>query len=416
MIPTRILVFALLALVVLILRLLFRIGSGREIVAVRRRSHLAPGEAWDNLLQAWRKTGLTFRPADIAEGADGFRTVTLKAGGVIVVQSLAPAPTEHSIVFRVVSVDGEDYLPDIGHFEHWRVEPEGNGARITVETRFRASLPETIRTLWGLWRQAGIVAAPRSDASIPDRPGNDNAAPTQPSSPRHPKPAAPEPAGYGREAIMSLLAFGYLLTQYRWESAVVLALVILWHEYGHLLAYQLTGRRGNRLMLVPFFGGVAVAGAPHRSEFERAFCALMGPGICAPLTLAAFGLWYYDMAPDYDLWLRAFFYFSAVLNLLNLLPIYPLDGGQAIESFLRSWFPRSVRVHLTGLAVAGIAVLVGLGYTQMAIFVGLFSFLGLRGLPAHSPLPPMSGGQAATMAVFYALILAAHGSVFYYIS
>ena len=215
---------------------------------------------------------------------------------------------------------------------------------------------------------------------------------------------------------MSLLAFAYLLTQFSWQNAVVLALVILWHEYGHLLAYQLTGRTGNRLMLVPFFGGIAVAGAQHRNEFERAFCALMGPGICAPLTLGAFALWYYNVAPAYSLWFWAFFYFSSVVNLLNLLPIYPLDGGQAMEGFLRSYLPGSITVHLSGFAVASLILLVGMRYYEMAVFVGLFSFLGLRSLPMRSSLPAMSGFQALAMAIFYVLIVVAHGVVFYYIS
>lgn len=409
MFSLKILLIALLVTIALSLQMLRRIGSGREIVTVRRQSNLSPEATWANLVHAWQQTGLTFRAATIVEGEDGLRTIRPTGGGEMVIQSLAP-PTDHSIVLRVVSVDGEDYLPDVGHFEHWRVEPVGNGATVIVETRFRASLIGTIQTLWGLWKQAGLVASPDIATARRDLSGQGGRADAARRA------AAPEPAGYGREAIMSLLAFGYLLTQYRWQNAVVLALVILWHEYGHLLAYQLTGRRGNRLMLVPFFGGVAVAGAPHRNEFQRAFCALMGPGICAPLTLGAFGLWYYDMLPGYDPWLRAFFYFSSVLNLLNLLPIYPLDGGQAMESFLRSYFPRSINVHLTGLSVAGVVALAGLGYHQMALFVGLFSLFGLRSLPAHSPLPPMSDGQAAAMAVFYALIVAAHGWVFYYIS
>lgn len=224
------------------------------------------------------------------------------------------------------------------------------------------------------------------------------------------------PAGYGHEALMSLLAFAYLLTQFSWQNAIVLAGVILWHEYGHLLAYQLTGRTGNRMMLVPFFGGIAVAGAPHRNEFERAFCALMGPGICAPLSVGAYALWYYDILPQYDLWLWSIFYFSALINLLNLLPIYPLDGGQAAESFLRSFLPGQIATHLSGLAVVGILVLVGFKYYQMALFVGFFAFMGLRTLPLRSMLPAMSSGQAIAMAIFYALIAGAHGAVFYLIA
>lgn len=421
MISTKVILHAaLILLAVLCLGMLRRIGSGHDIVAVRRRSVLDPDTVWDNLRDAWRETGLTFQPARIEE-RDGLRIVRQATSPQeIVIEPLAP-PAGRSIVFRVVAIGGEDYLPGVAHFEHWRVEPEETGSRVIVETRFKATLVGTIRTLWGLWKQAGIVASPRNREAA----GHSRAANPAPSlknptarngNMRNLRPATTSPARYGREAVMSLLAFAYLLTQFSWQHAVVLAAVILWHEYGHLLAYQLTGRTGNRMMLVPFFGGIAVAGAPHRNEFERAFCALMGPGICAPLTLGAFALWYYDVAPQYDIWFWGFFYFSSILNLLNLLPIYPLDGGQAAESFLRSFMPGAIGVHLSGLAVAGIVLLVGLRYYEMAVFVGLFSFLGLRGLPPHSPLPAMSGGQAFAMAIFYGLIAAVHGSVFYYLS
>lgn len=415
MISSKFLLHAVLFVVVaLCLQMLRRIGGGREIVRVSRRSVLDTAAAWDNLDHAWRETGLTFQPAVIVDAEDGSRIVRQTAGGEIVLQPLTP-PTEHSVVFQLLAVDGSDYLPGVEHFEHWRVEPAGTGSRVIVETRFRATVSGSVRTLWGMWKHAGIVASPRMHTAIDGQPADTTARQTAAEKTRARKPA-PTPAGYGREAIMSLLAFAYLLTQFSWQNAVVLAAVILWHEYGHLLAYQLTGRTGNRMMLVPFFGGIAVAGAPHRNEFERAFCALMGPGICAPLSLGAFALWYYDIAPQYDPWFWSFFYFSALLNLLNLLPIYPLDGGQAAESFLRSFLPGSILVHLSGLAVAGVVVLVGLNFYQMALFVGVFSFLGLRTLPSHSPLPAMSGGQAIAMAAFYALIVAAHGVVFYNLS
>lgn len=414
MISSKFLLHALLFLVaVLCLQMLRRIGGGREIVRVSRRSSLDADAVWKNLDHAWRKTGLTFRQSDITENGDGTRLVRHGPDEAITILPLE-APSEHSIVFRVLATNGKEYLPGTDHFEHWRVEPEGQGSRVIVETRFRSTISGSIKMLWGLWKQAGIVASRQTYAAITAR--IPDAAPRPDPSTKGPVPRpsrANSPAGYGREAIMSLLAFAYLLTQFSWQNAVVLAAVILWHEYGHLLAYQLTGRTGNRMMLVPFFGGIAVAGAPHRNEFERAFCALMGPGICAPLSLGAFALWYYDIAPQYDNWLWSIFYFSALLNLLNLLPIYPLDGGQASESFLRSFLPGSILVHLSGLALIGVVVLVGFDFYQMAVVAGLFSFMGLRTLPSHSPLPAMSGGQAVAMALFYALIAAAHGFVFY---
>lgn len=406
---------ALFVLAALCLQLLRRIASGREIVRVSRRSSLDVGATWQNLQHAWQATGLTFRQAEIIEQANGTRLVRHGPDDEIVILPL-DGPTAHSIVFRVLAINGRDYLPETDHFEHWRIEPDGRGSRVIVETRFRSTLSGALRMLWGLWKQAGIIASPQTHAAISTRAAGTPSRPdpsTKGPVPRR-RPNA-SPAGYGREAMMSLLAFAYLLTQFSWQDAVVLAGVILWHEYGHLLAYQLTGRTGNRMMLVPFFGGLAVAGAPHRNEVERAFCALMGPGICAPLTLGAFALYYYDLAPQYDAWLQSIFFFSALLNLLNLLPIYPLDGGQAAESFLRSYLPGQIGIHLSGLTVVGILVLVGFEYYQMALFVGLFAFFGLRNLPLHSTLPAMSNLQATAMAIFYALITAAHGAVFYVI-
>jgi Zn-dependent protease len=412
---------ALFVLALLCLQMLLRAGSGREIVRISRRSEASVETSWKNLLQAWEKTGLTFTPSDIQDSEeDGTRTAVRRDrpdAGAIVFRPLPP-PTDHSIIFSAVSVSGAPY-PE-GHFEHWRVEPDGTGSRIVVETRLRTNLRGTVRILSALWKQAGLVASPQAAERIAAMDAQPAAAP---NAGRNGKAGATAPQRtattrlpgyYGREAALSLIAFAYLLTQYAWQSAVVLAAVILWHEFGHVVAYRLTGKTGNRLMLVPFFGGVAVAGAPHKSEFEKAFCALMGPGICAPLSLGSFALWYYDVAPDYDPWFWHVMFFSSVLNLLNLLPIYPLDGGQAAESFLRSFLPSSLAVHLSGLAVAGLVVLVGYGYYQMALFVGIFSLIGLRNLPSRSHLPPMSGWQAMAMALFYALIAAAHASVFYY--
>ena len=414
---TNVLLPTLLILVALLcLRMLREIGGGQRIIRVSRRSPLDVEKAWRNLRAAWQATALTFQPAKIAEQADGLRIVRTR-DGEIAIEPLDP-PADHSVIFRVRTVDGAAYLPGTDHFEHWRIESDGAGSKIVIETRFKATLGGTVSMLLGLWRQAGAVAAPMmtgTTGSHAGRTGPFAPAAASPQASRRTPPAGAS-AGYGREAIMSLLAFAYLLTQFSWQNAVMLAAVILWHEYGHLLAYRLTGRTGNRMMLVPFFGGIAVAGAPHRNEFERAFCALMGPGICAPLTLGAFALWYYDIAPEYDAWFWGLFYFSSIVNLLNLLPIFPLDGGQAAESFLRSFLPGSIAVHLSGLAVAGIILLVGMRYYEMAVFVGVFAFLGLRGLPQRSRLPAMSGRQAAAMALFYAAIAAAHGSVFYSIS
>jgi Zn-dependent protease len=243
---------------------------------------------------------------------------------------------------------------------------------------------------------------------------DDHGTNAHPNGPR-PPPRRPSGGNFKRDAAMSLIAFAILLLQFSWQSAVVLAAVILWHEYGHLLSYQLTGRRGNSMMLVPFLGGVAVAGAPHKNEFERAFCALAGPGICAPVTAAAFGLWSWTDSPIISDWAWRTLYFSAVLNLLNLLPIYPLDGGHAAESFLRTYRPDNVPTLMTALSIAGIVAIGYAGYYQACVILGLFALIALRSLNARSRLPRLTGHETVLIAAGYAVVAAVHALGFYVI-
>jgi Zn-dependent protease len=416
---------AILLVVLACIHLLRKAGGGKQIVTITRNSPSDVETTWRHLHFAWQQNGLTFKPShfiDIDEPEK--RYLVTQSSGVVdeLLLRRLPPPGDRSIVFSVMRRNSVDNPDGERHFEHWSVEARGSGSRIVVQTRFISGPWQALSKLLGLWRQAGILTSPTAETRLASIATLDHVPvaagrPSRAGQPGAKRRAAPlDLSSYGREAAISLFAFAYLLIQYTWQSAVVLALVILWHEYGHLLAYRLTGRTGNRLMLVPFFGGVAVAGAPHKSEFEKAFCALMGPAICAPLTIGAFIVWYYTDDADIEFWAWKFMTFSAALNLLNLLPIYPLDGGHTAESFLRSFLPGSILVHLSGLSVAGLVVLAGLGYYQMMVFIGIFCLMSIRTLPPHSPLPAMSRGQAVMMATFYAIVVAAHGAVFYYIS
>jgi Zn-dependent protease len=415
-------------ILLLCISMLVKAGSGRHILTISRRSASDPETAWNALQAAWQENGLSFKPSQFrASDHEDTRFLVTSFKGMVdeITLKCLPEPAPRSVVFSVVHENGNDHPAGEGHFEHWSIHPDGAGSKIVVQTRFQKGLANTVATLHRLWRNAGMLATakterPQTSADVSDSDSSKTVgtrrATSRKTGSRRFRMSSELPAQYGREAAMSLFAFAYMLTQYSWQSAVVLALVILWHEYGHLLAYQLTGKTGNRLMLVPFFGGIAVAGSPLRSELEKAFCAIMGPAICAPVTIASFAIWYYTESEVVAFWAWKTLYFSSVLNLLNLLPIYPLDGGHTAEAFLRSFFPKSILVHLSGLSVVGLLALLGLGYTQMAVFMGIFCFLGLRSLRPHSPLPALSGPQAVAMALFYAVTVAAHGSVFYFIS
>jgi Zn-dependent protease len=422
--PLELILAGFLALLTIaILLSLAKVGGGKHIITIRRKAGFDTEQGWQLLQEAWQRNAFSFKPSRFLETEDQDVRILVNAiNGKASEHILRRLPTEQpmTIAYQIRRDDKCVWPAGDTHFEEWSVVGNGDAAQIIVRTRFRKGLLDTARTLLALWRHAGILVAANAHEQLVALDTLDHI-PARSRDPYRPsyayaRTSSSARGNYGREAVLSLVAFAYLLTQYSFQSAVALAAVILWHEFGHLVAYRLTGKTGNRLMLVPFFGGLAVAGAPHKSEFEKAFCALMGPGICAPLTLGCYAIWYYTDNDIYSAWAWQVLYFSSALNLLNLLPIYPLDGGQAAETYLRSFFPTNVFNLLVGLSLAGFMVLAYFQDYRLLLFVAIFALIGLKNLPSHSPLKKMTGGQTAMVTLLYAAIAAAHGWVFYAIS
>src|SRR5262245_6425218 len=162
------------------------------------------------------------------------------------------------------------------------------------------------------------------------------------------------------------------------EYVGLFAIVTL-HEFGHALACRSVGGRANQILLWPF-GGIAFVDPPTRPG-ATLWSIAAGPlvnvallPILASLTL----LVPYSLLPDVHVLLRSLTLINIGLLAFNLLPVYPLDGGQILGSVL--WFiigrARSIVVTaLIGFAgVAGIAILafrsssVWLGF--IALYIG----------------------------------------------
>jgi Zn-dependent protease len=147
---------------------------------------------------------------------------------------------------------------------------------------------------------------------------------------------------------------------------VALFLIVLLHEFGHAFACRSVGGRADRIMLWPL-GGVAYVDPPQRPGAQL-WSLAAGPLVNVALLpilggayFAALSLGWEQTNPD--LYLLAYWVFWIDLGLLifNMLPIYPLDGGQILRSLL--WFlmgkARSLQVA-TIIGFVGAAGLVGL--------------------------------------------------------
>ena len=111
-----------------------------------------------------------------------------------------------------------------------------------------------------------------------------------------------------------VLGLMVLLFPVRFLAGVLLAAVI--HELGHLTAIRLTGGRVRAIWL--HAGGARIETAPMEPG-QAILCALAGPGAGA-LTVLAWR-WFPELAVA-----------GLVQTIFNLIPIYPLDGGQVARN------------------------------------------------------------------------------------
>jgi|SRR5579862_1837288 len=149
-----------------------------------------------------------------------------------------------------------------------------------------------------------------------------------------------------------------------WNILEYLALfcIILMHEFGHSLACRQVGGKADQIVLWPL-GGVAYVSPPPRpgaTLWSIAAGPLVNVVLAPPLTLLVMlgsTGWAYE-APNLYALVRSICFINYGLLIFNLLPIYPLDGGQILRSLL--WF--------------------GLGRARSLMVTTVIGFVGVAGL------------------------------------
>ncbi len=141
-----------------------------------------------------------------------------------------------------------------------------------------------------------------------------------------------------------------------------LFLIVLLHEFGHALACRQVGGRANNIVLWPL-GGVAYVDPPPRPGavlWSLAAGPLVNVALVPVILLLTkvlrFGLGL--ASPDLFALLEAIFYINAALLVFNMLPIYPLDGGQILRALL--WFLMGRARSLMTATVVGFIGVAGL--------------------------------------------------------
>ena len=156
-------------------------------------------------------------------------------------------------------------------------------------------------------------------------------------------------------AAASAATYAYLFS---WKFALALLLQLFVHEYGHVHAMRRTGMRVRGMYFVPLLGAVAVSEDAFTSRRQQAYVALNGPVWGSALALVPAALWLWTRDPAY----ASVCAWWALINLFNLIPVSPLDGGRVLQALAYS-FSSILGVALTVVGL-GAAVLIGtqLGY------------------------------------------------------
>jgi Zn-dependent protease len=199
---------------------------------------------------------------------------------------------------------------------------------------------------------------------------------------------------------VALVSFWYLLG---WQQALLLSIVVLLHEAGHVAGMRMTGVGVRGIYLIPFFGGAVVPKTAYRTEGRLGFIALMGPSMSLVPTLGLAAM--YRVTGELQ-FLQAASLF-AIINVINLLPINPLDGGLILNSLIGSVSRKSAQI------AGWIGVLAGFGlaiYWQSFLIGIPFLLFGLQRYLAGSrtiELEPLSlaGGIALALASIATLAL-----------
>jgi Zn-dependent protease len=132
--------------------------------------------------------------------------------------------------------------------------------------------------------------------------------------------------------LLSFAAFaGIYWALYGAKFGVGLAVLILVHELGHLVAVKRRGLAADLPMFIPGFGAYVRWNAAGVTPDTRAWVSLAGP-LAGALGAVFCGLIW--LQTRHGLWI-GLASFSAFINLMNLIPVWSLDGGQAMVAINR---------------------------------------------------------------------------------
>jgi Zn-dependent protease len=184
--------------------------------------------------------------------------------------------------------------------------------------------------------------------------------------------------------LAALYSFQYRTHVYSslvWNVVEYLSLfaIVLTHEFGHQLACRQVGGKTHDIVLW-LLGGVAYVSPPQRPGAQL-WSIAAGPLVNVAL-IPVFSMFvsvsshlqWYDSHPDLYNYLHNVWWINVGLLIFNMMPVYPLDGGQILRSLL--WFPFGRANSLLAVSIIGfigLVLLIGLAILDQSLWLGIIA-------------------------------------------
>ncbi len=189
------------------------------------------------------------------------------------------------------------------------------------------------------------------------------------------------------QSVISIVLFigaFYLIFKWDFTYILVLAGVLLLHEIGHYLAMRIFKYKDLGIFFIPLLGAFTSGSKDNISQKQSVVILLSGP---LPGVIIGLILYYYGLRDENEFLIRTSNIFI-FLNLFNLLPIMPLDGGRIIKSL---FFENNEIINKIFIFIS-IAVLTYYSLTSQSYFLLIIPFFLIFQLGAQLQIKNVKNG------------------------
>ncbi|TNF46163.1 MAG: hypothetical protein EP305_11965 [Bacteroidetes bacterium] len=190
------------------------------------------------------------------------------------------------------------------------------------------------------------------------------------------KPELAEPKAKGNLAltvfsiVLFVLTFLFIFTE-EVDFIFNLVIVLLVHEFGHFGMMKLFGYKNVRMLFIPLMGAFVQGSKEEYSQKQSLIVASAGPfpGILIGLLLIYFASF------DHITWMVDMGILFLLLNIINVIPLDPLDGGQLFKLMIREHHEK----FILAFTFLSSLVLIGFGwYIDSWVMIAFGFFMGFR--------------------------------------